>query len=129
MKIQLTHEESENYFYNSLCNGMTEIAGYGIGIDADDESYQLAKANMTKETSAVCYEDVLMQVLRDGNKLTMIDHEGEGDMTRSITIQDVWDRVQNTPITHLMNAVNENDDAVTADVILQTVFYEDIIFG
>ena len=30
---------------------------------------------------------------------------------------------------HLMDAINENDDACTADVILQTVIYEDIIFG
>lgn len=34
-----------------------------------------------------------------------------------------------TPIDHLMDAINQEDDAITADVILQTVFYEDIIFG
>jgi hypothetical protein len=29
----------------------------------------------------------------------------------------------------LMDAVNENDDADTADAILQTVFYGEVIFG
>jgi hypothetical protein len=38
-------------------------------------------------------------------------------------------KVQETPIEHLMDAINENDDAYTADVILQTVFYGEVIFG
>jgi hypothetical protein len=59
----------------------------------------------------------------------MVDVEGEGDMTRSICLADVHERVQQTPHRHLMNMVEENDDADTADAILQTVFFSDIIFG
>jgi hypothetical protein len=37
--------------------------------------------------------------------------------------------VSNTPIKHLMDAINENGDAITADVIIQTVFLNDVIYG
>jgi hypothetical protein len=46
-----------------------------------------------------------------------------------ITINDVYERVQNTPLDHLLNMINEEDDADTADVILQTVFYNEVVFG
>jgi hypothetical protein len=67
--------------------------------------------------------------LKDGKKLTMIDHECEGEYTRSITIKDVHKRVSQTPIRHLMNMINEEDDAETADVVIQSVFFKDVIFG
>jgi hypothetical protein len=41
----------------------------------------------------------------------------------------VHERVSKTPVKHLLNAVNEDGDAVTADVILQTVFFEEVVFG
>jgi hypothetical protein len=69
-----------------------------------------------------------MQILRDGNSLRLVDVEG-GEDDAVITLADVHERVSNTPMDHLMNAVNENDDAETADVILQTVFLKDIIYG
>ena len=77
----------------------------------------------------ICVEDVWMEILRNGKELCLVDEGCDGEYTRSITLKDVHDRVQKTPIDHLMDAINEEDDATTADVILQTVFYEDIIFG
>jgi hypothetical protein len=125
MKITLTPKESEEYFYNALCNGLSYVAGYGISMDYDEIEYGTAKLALKNP----CYEDVLMQILRDGGKLTMEDVEGEGDMTRTITLADVHERVELTPIKYLTDMITENDDAITADVILQTVFYKEIIFG
>jgi hypothetical protein len=125
MKITLTPQESEEYFLNAMCNGLGEMSSYGLGLDYEQLDYNAAKEKLTNP----CYEDVLMQILRDGNRITMVDVEGEGDMTRSICLQDVHERVQNTPHEHLMNMVDENDDCVTADIILQSVFFSDIIFG
>ena len=59
----------------------------------------------------------------------MVDHECDGEYTRSISIKDVHERVSKTPIRHLMDMINEDGDAVTSDVVLQTVFFEDVIFG
>ncbi len=126
MKITLTKQESEELFYNSICNGLDYIeCGYNLELDYSKSDYQKAKS----KTNLSCYEDVLMQILKDGGELSLIDHEYDGEYNSSITLKDVHNKVQETPTEHLMDAINENDDACTADVILQTVFYEDIIFG
>jgi hypothetical protein len=125
MKIILTPQESEEYFHNALCNGLYYIDGYGLEMDYKEEDYKSAK----KKLQTPCYEDVLMQILRDGNQLTMIDVEGDGDQTKSITLADVHQRVQETPLRHLMAMIEENDDAETGDAIIQQVFFQEIIFG
>jgi hypothetical protein len=125
MTITFTHEESEKYFYNSLCNGLSYIGGYGLVLDFNEKEYKSAKAKL----KSPCFEDVLMQILRDGGSITLIDEECDGEYTKSITMKDVHERVAKTPIKHLTDAITENDDAITADVIIQTVFYEEIIFG
>jgi len=124
MEIILTHEESENFFYNSLCNSLGYIQGYGLELDFKKADYQSAKEKLTSP----CYEDVLMQILRDGNKLTLKDLEGS-EYTESIVLADVHERVQDVPFGHLCDMINENDDATTGDVIIQWVFYQEIIFG
>lgn len=125
MTITLTHEESEQHFNNALCNGLSYIRGYGLSLEYEKKEYESAR----KKFASPCFEDVLMQILRDGGKLTLVDEECEGEYTKSVTIKEVHERVSKTPVNHLMDAVNENDDATTADVIIQTVFYEEIIFG
>jgi len=125
MKVTLTNRESEDLFYTSLCNGGEYICGYGIELDFKKSDYQKAKSKL----KSPCYEDVLMQILKDGGELKLVDDEYDGEYTKSITLKDIHDKVQDTPIEHLMDAINENDDALTADVILQTVFYGEIIFG
>ena len=130
MNVNLTHTESEEYFYNSLCNGLGYVtSGYGLELDYVSSDYQEAKTKLKETNEGICFEDVLMQILKDGKKLTLIDIEGEDEMTRSITLEDVHDRVPLTPIDFLMEMINEQDDANTADVIIQTVFYNEIIFG
>ena len=136
MKIILTNDESENYFYNALCNGLHYMGGYGLQLQWDENEYDRAKGKWEYEhkgkdpivSPQACYEDILMQILKDGGTLTMVDLEN-GEDDKVITLDDVHKRVQTTPLRHLMNMVNEEDDAETADVILQTVFYQDVIFG
>ena len=132
MEIKLSTQESEKIFFNALCNGLGYLTGYGLELEYSDKQYKTARASLHKAghpTDVVCYEDVLMQLLRDGGKLTVIDVECEDEYTRTISLADVHARVQTTPIRFLMDMINEEDDAETADVVLQTVFFEDIIFG
>lgn len=145
MEIKLTTEESEKHFHSAICNGADYIQAHGVELDYEAIDYKQAKKNLQEKlgkgevphemyvfpgnSPAICIEDVLMQILRDGNKLKLIDHEGEGEYTRTITLADVHERVQKTPVRHLMDAINENDDATTADVIIQTVFLNEVIFG
>jgi len=127
MKIQLTAEESENIFFNSLCNGH-QIADYGLQLDYDEKEYDKAKKRLQKKGGSPCLEDVWMEILRGGGSLTLVDEEN-GEEPQTITLKEVHERVQEAPIRHLMDAINEQDDGDTADVILQSVFYQDVIFG
>jgi hypothetical protein len=129
MNINLTHEESEAHFYNAICNGLGELRYYDLELDYDAKEYKAAKqqlSNKQPDTQA-CWEDVLMEMLRSGNTLWIVD---ENDNERHpITLDLVHERVQQTPVNHLMNAINENDDATTADCIIQTVVYGEVIYG
>jgi hypothetical protein len=132
MKIELTHEESETYFHNALCNGLNYIAGYGLEIEYTGAELKQAQTNYASAhpNELACYEDILMQILRDGNTLKLTDNEDEDeDNVKEIKLSDVHERVAQTPIEHLMDMINENDDADTADVIIQTVFLGEVIYG
>jgi hypothetical protein len=131
MKITLTPTESDEMFHNALCNGLGYIEeGYGLEFEYSEKEYQAAKETLTKgKDTWVCYEDVLIQILRDGGSLIMNDIECEGEYTSEITLKDVHERVAETPLRFLTQMINEEDDAETADVVLQTVFFKEIIFG
>ena len=129
MTIQLTPKESEIYFHSALCNGLGYIRGYGLSLSYSDVEYKKAKEELkSKELEFVCYEDVLLQILKDGGSLEIIDEE-EGSYTSYLTLKDVHERVSKTDSRFLIQMDQENDDAVTADCILQTVFFEEVIFG
>ncbi len=135
MKIIFTNEEAQQHFHSAMCNGLGYIAGYDLELRYNQKHYDEAKSKLKqgKEGApafpemAICYEDVLMQILRDGHRLFLMDYN---EATRhDIKLQDVYDRISETPIRHLLNLIEENDDAETADVILQTVFLGEVVYG
>ena len=131
MKITFEKKEAEEIFYSALCNGLGYIGGYGLVLDFEDKAYEKAKKTLKKDTpnETICYEDVLMQILREGGELVLIDEECDGEYTSRIKMEDVYERLPLTPTRFLMDMINEQDDAETADCIIQTVFFKDIVFG
>jgi hypothetical protein len=132
MKIVLTPQESEEYFFNALCNGLGYIQEYGLDIQYDEKEYKDAKLCLQslKPNETICYEDVLMQILRDGGKLNLRDEEEQLDSEDNfVTLEDVHERVANTPTNHLFDMIEGRDDADTADVMIQSVFLGEVIFG
>jgi hypothetical protein len=146
VSVKLSKEKSEVFFHSALCNGLGELASYGLQLDFNPDDYKKASKNLrermekgefppeasdydrTSKKITICYEDVLMELLRSGKSMKIIDSEGA--YTRRLTIKMVHDRVQNTPISHLIEYINDTGgDAITADVILQTVLFGKIIFG
>lgn len=129
VKILLTPEKSEELFYDALCNGLSYIGDYNIELVYEGEEYKKSREKLKANTpnNTVCYEDVLMQMLRDGYKLSLLDWESEEK--QSITIDDVHQKVQSVGLKHILDCVSGNDDANTADAILQTVFYGEVLFG
>jgi hypothetical protein len=125
MEIKLTPQESEEYFYNALCNGLGYVtSGYGLSLDFSDDDFNEAKTKLGKESPGIflSFEDVLMEMLRMGKTLTLLDDEGEGDNDATISLKEVHERMSNTPSRHIIDMMNENDDAETADVFIQQVF-------
>ena len=125
MEIKLTDEESIKLFYNSLCNGLGHFSGYGLMFQYDNNEYRESRSKLTEP----CWEDVLIQMIRDGYKLTMKDIEGDGEYTRSITLKDIIERVPKSQARSLINIHNKEADMWDYDHVLQIVFFEDIIFG
>jgi hypothetical protein len=121
--IKLTNEQSEEVFLNALCDGLGQIGGFGLSLYYNKVDYKNAQQKLNNPT----FEDVLMQILRDGNSIQFIDEE-EGGMDSTITLDKVHERVPETPEEHLMKVLDEQYDANDADIVLQTVAYGEIIF-
>lgn len=128
ISIKLTAEESKKFFYNALCNGMDELRFYDLAWVIDVNQYNAAREIVTGGKYGVCREDVIMQMLDMGYTISLKDLNETG-YDATIGLEDVINNVQLAPVGHLMDMINQNDDATTADVILQSVFYKDIIFG
>ena len=128
VSINLTTAKSEELFYNALC-GADVLSGYGLSLKTIASEYKKAKEGLiAKNKVGICREDVWMQILRSGGTLTLIDHEGD-DEEHAITLKEVHERVQNTDLEYLTQAINEDGDGTTDDVILQTVFLNEVVFG
>ena len=112
-----------------MCNGLGELSYYDLEMDWDEYEYRDARIKLAKAQPNVqqCFEDILMEMLRSGNTLWIVDQND--DERHPITLELVHERVQLTPTRHLMDAMNESGDATTADCILQSVIYKDVIFG
>jgi hypothetical protein len=130
MEIKLNKEESEEHFFNAMCNGMGYFCQYGIQLEFDDDQYAAAKAAIRSEKGEdhmICREDIWIKILKDGGSIKF--HDKEAEEIYETKIEDVHEKVQKTPIRHLMDAINENDDAITADCILQTVIIGEVVYG
>ena len=137
MKLLLEKSEKEKFFFNALCNGLHYFNQYGVELDWKAIDYDNAKKELEENPKlaeswgsggTVCFEDVLMQVLKMGKTLHIIDHEESIDNV-SITLEDMYVNIEFTPFVHFNDMIQERDDAITGDVILQSVFFKDIIFG
>jgi len=123
MEIKLSKEESMEIFHTSMCNGLGWIEGYGIELTYSSNHYELA----SKKIKNPSHEDVLQQILEDGNPIIFYDIEsGE---TFPVYLKDVYTKVSKTDSESLLNLINENDDAMDADCVLQTVAFGEVIFG
>lgn len=128
MKILLDKKECEDFFERALSNGLDYVtSGYGLAFEYEAKDYVDAHNRLKIGDGVVCFEDVIMEMLRRGNKLELIDEEG--DESWSITIDDVHNMVDVVPVRHLLDMAKEHDDAITADAIIQCVFMKEIIFG
>jgi hypothetical protein len=127
MQIKLDPKEAQDIFHTSLCNimGTGYFNGYGLEFTWDDDVYKEAR----KKLQSPCLEDVILQIIKDGGTLGVIDHECDGEYNAHIDLKVLEERMELVPAKNLLNIINEEDDADDADIVLQTLFYGDVIFG
>lgn len=95
MKLQLTQKESENFFYNALCNALGNNYGQYYA-DPEMDVYNKAKKTLQEKKTtldAICSEDVYMQILRNGDFLQFRDKEKDAEYDRKIYLADVHQKV------------------------------------
>jgi hypothetical protein len=132
MQLILDNSEKKEYFYNALCNGLSSLQhDFDIELSFEDADYVEARDYFEYFTgNSPCFEDVLMSILFDRNKtLTFIDHNEFNNNVHVITKDTVLERVNNTPMKHLIDMFNGHDDATTATVILQQVIFNEQIYA
>lgn len=129
-QITLTNEKAEEIFFNALCNGQYYLGDYGFELFYSKKEYIKAKKELDEKEASNCWEDILMQILRNGQELKLVNLEEDEDEREifPITLQDVYTNMALVPTFHLMDMLNEKDDAITADAILQTIFFKDIVY-
>ena len=123
----LDNTENESIFFNSLCTGLSIIEGYGIYIEYDQTEFDNAKNEIRKIEGSDCYEDILMQLLRNGGKLKIEDEDGNGEFSTVIKINDIHERVKKIPGEFIQRF--KNNDIEASALILQIIFFNKIIFG
>ena len=130
MNIQLETHEKESIFYNAMCNGLFNIGYWEFQIDYSQNDYKSARQSLVKKgNSSICLEDVYMEMLKMGKTIEFIDNGCEGEYNRSLSLEMVYNNIEKTPIDNLLNVIKEQDDSCDADAILQSVLFEEIIFG
>ena len=128
MKIELTKQEAEKYFYNALCNGLGYFESYDIELKYDEQEYKKAKKTAKAEDGGVvCYEDILMQMLKNGN--TLLAEDSNADETYTLTLESMYFQMSEVPANTLLEMINERDDADTSDIILQVCFIGEHTYG
>lgn len=118
-------------FHNALCNIGSYFNDHGIELDYNEDEYERAKENWKAKhpNQKPCIEDVLIQILEDGNELIWNDREGDGDNDCRLTKAMLIENFEFVPRDIIGAYLCENDDAETADSLIQSVLYKEIIFG
>jgi hypothetical protein len=130
VSIQLTDGFKKEILLNSLCNGLGQLQAYGLELIFNDDDYTEAKKSYyerTKKISGACYEDILMEILTMGKHISFLDNET--DEVFYLTMDLALQNLDKLEVERVIQLIDETDDGETADVVLQTCLFGEIIFG
>lgn len=141
MKLILTDKDVERLVYNAFVDGgLTEFGHSDIELKFFNGDYEKAKNILkadTSRTDTICYEDVLVQLFRDG-KLVFIDHNDgkKYEFTPAFVTANLNEVLASeTPNEQAMDNVLESlkedgdADAWTHYNVLQFAIYKELVYG
>lgn len=129
-ELYATQEVLIKIIHDCLCDGLHYFSGYGIDVKVSDAAYIDARAMIKEEGVTICFEDVWVQVLKNGRSIVFLDVEGEGEMNGYLSLSEATlNNFQKVPFANIINLLNEEYDAVDCDVILQTLVWGEVVFG
>ena len=130
VSIKLTEGFKKEILFNSLCNGLGQLQCYGLELIFNDEDYTEAKKSYYKrnnQNSVACYEDILLEILTMGKHLSFLDNET--DEVFHLSFELALSNLDKLEVERVIQLIDETDDGETADVVLQTCLFGEIIFG
>ena len=144
MKTTFSREDACKILFDSFCNGgIQELYYSNVIIDWDDSpnhhNYIDAKARLQeKDKSGICYEDVILEILRNGDEKTfgnvVVFKDVESIENHELTLNSALDKINSLPESQkkdLIKILNEDTDcdAWTSFNALQLCLLGDVVFG
>jgi len=118
-------------FYNGLVQNSFNY--YGVEDITSAEDFASAKAKVNSNKGTACWEDIMLQVLSDGNVLFYDAYQEEKIQLDLIKVADNFLKAFNSDQDYFMRLfmqhVDESSDAVTYDCWLQMAVYGEVIYG
>jgi len=128
--IKMTEGFKREVLFNSLCNGLGQLYAYGLELIFNDDDYTEAKKSYyerTKKISGACYEDILLEILTMGKHITFLDNET--DEVFYLTFDLAMQNLDKLEVERVIQLIDESDDGETADIVLQTCLFGEVVFG
>jgi hypothetical protein len=127
----LTDKQKLEFFHRALCN----VQGYGqIRVGLAEQEIDDAKKHAKVFSPAgdwdttACIEDVFMAHLVDKRSFVLYDEYEMESIT--LTYEEIMTNIDNgLPVESAIAFIQEQDDAITADEILQAAAFGEIIYG
>lgn len=134
VKVNASEDERLHILYSALCNGWNEMLHFGLECDFDGDDYAAARDALIaagKTAEELCFEDMLIQLVRNGKAITVSDIElgYEPEIVGYLSLATLnanWDKV---PPRILLAYINEEDDAWTAVDFMQVICMGEITRG
>lgn len=121
MKLILEDKEKETIFLTAL---ETLFGDFNFGkFDYNGIEYQKSKAKLNNPS----YEEILMQLLKDGNAIIYKDDEDDS-LNTIITLQSIYDAFEKIPISIIITLDEEFYDYNDAHSFMQYILFGEIIY-
>ena len=127
MEIKFNQNDMVDIIYSALCQSLDWLHDDGYRIGYDDEVYSKA-VDTLKDTydstisqlDAPCHEDIVIQILLNGDKIKIIDiFEGKD---HEFSLDDLLHNIGLVPSDIMLSYVKEQNNIAESYELIQTIF-------